>query len=130
MRMVRPCPRCSGPVTVKMVRCPSCQQTNLRGVFRRAATWVTAFVGGLTVSSTLAACYGAPCAEDGDPTCGERNYVPTCAMASSQPQIDDKDGDGYCKLQDCNENDKSVNAAASEIMNDGIDQNCNGTDAR
>ena len=51
-------------------------------------------------------------------------------MASSQPQIDDVDGDGYCKLQDCNENDKSVNAAARDVPNDGIDQNCDGKDAR
>jgi hypothetical protein len=108
-----------------MIRCPACNTTNLRGLL----SWAGALVGGLTMSTTLSACYGAPCASAGDSDCPDRDYVPTCAMASSQPQIDDVDQDGYCKLQDCNENDKGVNAAARDIPRDGIDQNCDGRDA-
>jgi hypothetical protein len=44
--------------------------------------------------------------------------VPTCSMRSSQPQIDDTDGDGYCKIDDCNEMDRSINAAASDTSLD------------
>ncbi len=128
MRNIRACSSCAGPVTIQMVRCPNCNRSNGRGLLARAAGWVAALVGGLTVSSTLAACYGAPCADDSDPDC--REVVPTCSMRSSQPQIDDKDGDGYCKIDDCNEMDRSINAAASDSSVDGIDQNCDGKDGR
>jgi hypothetical protein len=130
MRTVRPCPSCAAPVTVKMIRCPSCNETHLRGLLTRTVTWLATLVGGVTLSSTLAACYGAPCAQDDDPSCPEREYVPTCTWVSTQPQIDDKDRDGYCLVQDCNENDRSVNAAAVDVPRDGIDQNCDGQDAR
>ena len=128
MRNIRACSSCAGPVTIKMVRCPNCNGSQRprpagpRGLVGRR------LVGGLTVSSTLAACYGAPCADDRDPDC--RRYVPTCDDAvSMQPQIDDMDGDGYCKLDDCNEKDRKINAAARDSSGDGIDQNCDGKDA-
>jgi hypothetical protein len=130
MRMIRPCSTCAAPVTVKMSRCPHGNATNLRGVLHRTVTAVATLAGGLAMSTTLSACYGAPCAQDDDPYCPDKDYVPTCSMVSAQPQTDDADGDGYCRLQDCNENDKAVNASARDIPNDGIDQNCDGKDAR
>ena len=127
MRTIRPCPACSAPVSLKMSRCPNCNRRNPLGMLARTASMFAAAVGGLTISSTLAACYGAPCA-DGDDSCPDNNYVPTCAELSLQPAVDDKDGDGYCLAKDCNENDKTINSAARDVPGDGIDQNCDGRD--
>ncbi len=130
MKLVRPCHACAAPVTIKMVRCPHCGATNLRGLVARAAGWAATFAGGVAVSSTLAACYGGPCAMPEDPECKIPEAVPTCQMVSISPLVDDADGDGYCKAQDCNENDKTINAAAVDVPRDGIDQNCDGKDAQ
>jgi hypothetical protein len=130
MRTIRPCPSCAAPVTIKMARCSNCNRVNLRGYLARTVSSVATLVGGVTLSSTLAACYGAPCAQPDDPTCREWEPVASCATLSSQPQVDDKDGDGYCLANDCNENDKTINASKLEIPNDGIDQNCDGKDTR
>jgi hypothetical protein len=40
----------------------------------------------------------------------------------------DADGDGYPSTLDCNDNDPTVYPGAPEILNDGIDQSCNGYD--
>ena len=128
MRLIRSCSNCSGPVTIKMARCPHCQARNPAGVVARALSAAAMLVGGFSVSSTLAACYGAPCADDNDPAC--RSYTPRCGDVSSQPTVDDKDGDGYCKAQDCNEMDAKINVTAIDVPNDGIDQNCDGQDTK
>ncbi|WP_406828748.1 PHB depolymerase family esterase [Microbulbifer sp. ARAS458-1] len=40
----------------------------------------------------------------------------------------DSDGDGFSSGSDCNDQDASINPAATEICDDGIDQNCSGSD--
>lgn len=83
--------------------------------------------------------------EDGDCDDGGPNATsPLCDFGSDCSDCgsrNDLDGDGYYDdegvsafdeavgdLLDCNDNDSDINPEADDIMNDGIDQDCNGED--
>lgn len=55
------------------------------------------------------------------PGYGERFDISDCA-----PQ--DADGDGFAADVDCNDQDSSINPGAVDIPNNGIDENCDGSD--
>ncbi|MCA9526700.1 MAG: putative metal-binding motif-containing protein, partial [Myxococcales bacterium] len=49
---------------------------------------------------------------------------PHCAGAG------DVDGDGFSGVDDCDEGDPSVHVGATDVCGDGVDQDCDGADAR
>ena len=56
-------------------------------------------------------------------------YGTTYSFQTMSPS-DDNDGDGYTVQNgDCNDLDFNINPSAFEIQDDGIDQNCDGTDS-
>ena len=123
MKLVQSCSECRGPVHIRMTRCPHCGEAQPLGYATRAASGLLALVGGLSITSTLSACYGAACADGGE--CSDE-YVPTCDELSTQPEIDDVDGDGYCLAYDCDETNPDINAETVGIQadcgNDGIER--------
>ncbi len=51
-----------------------------------------------------------------------------CSEDGGKPGTLDADGDGYDVGEDCDDGDASVNPGASEVCDDGIDNNCDGVD--
>ena len=52
------------------------------------------------------------------------DFIPCC----DQPEPPDSDGDSYNDLVDCDPNNKAIHPGATEIIADGIDQDCDGKD--
>jgi hypothetical protein len=109
-----------------IVRCTACGKQSRRQRLKRVGAGLVTLVTGTTMSVTLSACYGTGCA---GADCEEDDQgPPKCGDISATPTTDDADGDGYCLMYDCNENDTTINAAADDASGDGVDQNCDGVD--
>lgn len=72
--------------------------------------------GGLTLATTLMACYGAPPMHN-----GAGAVAPTTGCT-------DADHDLSCVPNDCNDSDATVRPGAEDAVGDGADQNCDGID--
>lgn len=128
------CSHCRGPAPAACSVCPHCKTPKRRPRASRFGTRMKQFALGASASMTLTACYGAaPAPPVWNPTGGTggtsgRVEFPTCDELAENLRTPDTDGDGYCAIFDCNENDPAINAAANDVPGDGIDQNCNGED--
>lgn len=122
---MKQCSHCDGFVPANQASCPHCDATMYTEEARtsplqsiRNMSWKQKFAataGAGALMMTLMACYGGP---------------PPCELVDN-----DKDGYYVCKevgleqySNDCNDNDPSINPAATDTKGDGVDQNCDGVD--
>ena len=121
------CTECDGFSPAGGKRCLHCgkattpQGARGRPWFRAALT----LAGGASLSMTLAACYGSPCAGDGADCyySGDMGISEFC----SEPGRD-LDMDGHCLEFDCDEDNPDINSSAADEVGDNIDQNCDNVD--
>jgi MYXO-CTERM domain-containing protein len=72
----------------------------------------------------------SPLINAGDPslTDADGSISDIGAYGGAGADIDDADGDGYASPIDCDDTDASIHPGALEVIDDGIDQDCDGAD--
>ncbi len=85
-------------------------------------------------ASTYAVQVGRACNETGPPKCTEDPPAGTLKLAATAVTADhDADGDGYIGRAfggpDCDDANAAIHQGARDVPHDGIDQDCDGTDA-
>ena len=66
----------------------------------------------------------------GDPTIldGDGSRSDIGAYGGPDNNIEDADGDGFASVVDCDDTNAAINPGATEVLDDGIDQDCDGLD--
>ncbi len=72
----------------------------------------------------------SPMINAGDPSIldGDGSVSDIGAYGGPDNDIEDADGDGFANVVDCDDADASINPGATEVVDDGIDQDCDGID--
>ena len=125
MERLNSCTHCAGFIRLQHMHCPHCGMQTTMGTILKRSRRIAGAVVGSAMAKPLSACYGAPCASEYGESC-----TPLPETFCDYNQYTDEDGDGFCGPKDCDEQDPSIHVHASEIPDDGIDQDCNGEDLR